>query len=164
MWVILISSDMIQKYLYVTETGKTGKGLFTNKAIKKGNIALIMRGETKKRFYKNRHEASAEPNMMGIGKNLNHSCDPNTGIKGRVTFIALRDIKPGEELTFDYSISEDSEWEMRCKCGAKNCRGIIKGVRLLPEKNFKRLLPYIPKYFQKIWEKYNGPKKKIVYG
>ena len=92
---------------------------------------------------------------IGIDMYVNHSCDPNTGIKGKVTFVALRNIKKDEEITFDYSISEDSLWEMPCNCGAKNCRKIVGGIKTLPEKTYKKYLPYIPKYFQKVYEKAN---------
>lgn len=33
----------------------------------------------------------------------NHSCDPNCGLHGEITFVAIRDIFPGEELTVDYA-------------------------------------------------------------
>ena len=33
---------------------------------------------------------------------LNHSCDPNLGIRGEITFMAMRDIRAGEELTHDW--------------------------------------------------------------
>src|SRR4030095_12517582 len=33
---------------------------------------------------------------------LNHSCDPNLGVRGEITFVAMRDIRAGEELTHDW--------------------------------------------------------------
>ena len=56
---------------------------------------------------------------------INHSCEPNTYMRRtaeRCEFYALRDIRPGEELTVDY---EDSHHEgrLRCRCGAARCRG-----------------------------------------
>jgi SET domain-containing protein len=54
----------------------------------------------------------------------NHSCDPNTD-KNRV---ALRDIDAGEELTADYAQFSTKDWEMTCNCGAKNCKGIVRGA------------------------------------
>ena len=59
------------------------------------------------------------------GDNLNHSCNPNCGIKDLFNIVAMRDIKVGEELTFDYSMSENSDWELpngKCLCGSKTCR------------------------------------------
>jgi uncharacterized protein len=65
---------------------------------------------------------------------INHSCDPNceTVIEdGRVFIEALRRIKPGEELGYDYQLtweSTDDPVELAlyaCRCGAKRCRGTM---------------------------------------
>ncbi len=58
---------------------------------------------------------------------LNHSCAPNVGIVGQIVFRAMRDIAPGEELTFDYATGDDDDWEMDCACGAPGCRGRVTG-------------------------------------
>ena len=56
---------------------------------------------------------------------VNHSCDPNTFIRN-FRGIAKRDIKKGEEITEDYSKENNPNLNMKCNCGSKNCRGIIK--------------------------------------
>ena len=65
---------------------------------------------------------------------INHSCDPSceTVIESSRVFIdAIRDIKPGEELGYDYQLtweSTDDPTELAlyaCRCGAKNCRGTM---------------------------------------
>jgi len=61
---------------------------------------------------------------------INHSCDPNCEtdiIKGKIYIIALRDIKKGEELTYDYGFDVDDYEDHPCKCGAKKCVGYIVG-------------------------------------
>ncbi len=58
---------------------------------------------------------------------LNHSCEPNLGVAGQIVFVALRDIVKDEELTFDYAMTDDEPYEMRCNCGATNCRGVVTG-------------------------------------
>lgn len=63
----------------------------------------------------------------GIAAFINHSCDPNCEtdeIDGRVWIIALRNIKPGEELAYDYNLY-DGDFDAPCHCGAKNCRGTM---------------------------------------
>ena len=58
---------------------------------------------------------------------INHSCQPNCYIKilyGHILFIALRDIRPGEELTCDYVESYHPD-DYVCRCGAAQCRGTI---------------------------------------
>lgn len=65
---------------------------------------------------------------------LNHSCDPNCGVQGLFDFVAMRDIKAGEELTTDYAMQDDSNWEIPdggCLCGASTCRNEILPYRKL---------------------------------
>src|SRR5258708_4948745 len=65
----------------------------------------------------------------GIAAFINHSCAPNCEpdeIGGRVWIFALRNIKAGEELTYDYNLYDgelDDESVFHCK--AKNCRGTM---------------------------------------
>jgi hypothetical protein len=61
---------------------------------------------------------------------INHSCEPNAFMKvvyDHILFIALRDIKPGEEITIDYESTLHSD-SKRCACGARTCRGTINRV------------------------------------
>ena len=58
---------------------------------------------------------------------LNYSCAPNIRIAGQITFVALRNIEPGEELPFDYATGDDDAWTMDCACGAETCRGLVTG-------------------------------------
>ncbi len=60
----------------------------------------------------------------------NHSCDPNCESEaeaGHIFLISLRDIRHGEELTFDYGFDAEFFGDYPCKCGAKNCMGYIIG-------------------------------------
>lgn len=59
---------------------------------------------------------------------INHSCDPNCEsdiIAGRIWISALRDIREGEELSYDYGYELDGYEQRPCRCGAKNCCGYI---------------------------------------
>jgi hypothetical protein len=62
---------------------------------------------------------------------INHSCDPNCGMRGNSVLVALRDIEPGEELGYDYGyertedMGEEEEKLYVCRCGAATCRGTI---------------------------------------
>lgn len=59
---------------------------------------------------------------------VNHSCNPNVGVHGQMALVALRDIAVGEEICFDYAMSESNEFtEFACACGAPNCRGKVGG-------------------------------------
>lgn len=65
----------------------------------------------------------------GIAAFINHCCDPNCEtdeIDGKIWIMALRDIQPGEELTYDYCLFDGEEDdEAPCYCGAKSCRGTM---------------------------------------
>ncbi len=69
---------------------------------------------------------------------INHSCNPNCGIKNKFKIIAMRDIDKKEEITIDYAMCESSEYEMPCQCKNKNCRKVITGndwkIKSLQEK------------------------------
>ena len=60
---------------------------------------------------------------------INHSCDPNCEVYGtglKVWVYAIRDIKKGEELTYDYGFGFDQDYrDFPCKCGSKKCVGYI---------------------------------------
>lgn len=66
---------------------------------------------------------------------INHSCEPNCGMSGATVLIALRDIEPGEHLTYDYAMSDGSDYdEFECLCGARTCRNKVTGDDwMLPE-------------------------------
>jgi SET domain-containing protein len=68
-------------------------------------------------------DAEYEPVMLFI----NHSCEPNVGFAGNIVLVASRDVAPGEELTTDYALFDDSDEVMQCRCGTASCRGIISG-------------------------------------
>ena len=65
--------------------------------------------------------------VEGCMLHLNHSCDPNVGIRGEITFVTMREIAEGEELTFDYAMTDDEEYNMPCHCGSELCRGVVNG-------------------------------------
>jgi|1185.fasta_scaffold606968_1 SET domain-containing protein len=64
----------------------------------------------------------------GTAAFINHCCDPNCEtdeINAKVWIIALRDIEPGEELTYDYCLYDGDDDPCTCHCGTKNCRGTM---------------------------------------
>ncbi|HZR06017.1 MAG TPA: SET domain-containing protein-lysine N-methyltransferase [Candidatus Udaeobacter sp.] len=65
---------------------------------------------------------------------INHSCDPNCEAveeDDRIFIDAIRDIKTGEELFYDYAleidepVTEESKKKFACYCGSSNCRGTM---------------------------------------
>ena len=72
----------------------------------------------------------------------NHSCEPNCRLDD-AGLRALRDINPGEQLTFSYNVFPaerqdlpedwwwDALWSFDCGCGSPLCQGRIEGYRFL---------------------------------
>ncbi len=76
-----------------------------------------------------------------IARFANHSCEPNCEAvddEGRIWFAALRDIEPGEELTFDYGYALENALDHPCRCGAPSCVGYI--VNEADRKKLKKML------------------------
>jgi SET domain-containing protein len=85
---------------------------------------------------------------------FNHSCDPNSGFKGQIFLVAMRDIAVGEEITFDYamtiseSVGSNIVFNMKCNCGSPHCRGKISEFDWkLPELR-QRYKGYFSQYIQ----------------
>lgn len=67
------------------------------------------------------------------GRYTNHSCAPNAAIKDDHRLIALVDIAADQQICFDYSTTmSENNWTMSCRCGAANCRGVIRDFGELP--------------------------------
>ena len=60
---------------------------------------------------------------------INHSCDPNCEVTGtglKIWVYAIKDIKKGEEFSYDYGFSFDEDFRnYPCRCGSKKCCGFI---------------------------------------
>lgn len=79
------------------------------------------------------------------GRYINHACYPNAAIRkldGRLYLFATRRIGSGSEITFDYSttIGDDDVWTMRCRCGHRRCRRMVRNFSALPERVKRRYL------------------------
>ncbi len=138
----------------IAESGIHNRGLFAATDIKAGTEVIEYIGE---KITKDESERRACQQMEVAGENgdgavyifainkrydidgnvafnharlINHSCDPNceTDIyDGHVWIIAIRDIKEGEELSYNYNFDLDNYEEHPCLCGTKRCLGYIVG-------------------------------------
>lgn len=149
---------LIKKY----KSGKSAIhdiGLFATQNIKKGEYILTFKGSPRK-LADCKGEANSDEcwDWLGIGVGrwlkvykpesyVNHSCEPNAGIKGSVRLYALKNINIGDEITIDYSTTEtDDHWFMKCNCGKIGCRKKIGPIFTLNNKIFSSYLPYIPTF------------------
>jgi SET domain-containing protein len=143
-----------------------GRGVYAIRPIKKGNRVIEYLGERVSHYEADsRYELKPDDDGhtflfivdgrtvidAGVDGNearyINHSCDPNceTVIEDRRVFIeAIRDIKPGQELGYDYQLTWESTDDPKelalydCRCGAKQCRGSMLDPEPLDKKKKKK--------------------------
>ncbi len=86
---------------------------------------------------------------------INHSCDPNAGFDGQIVLVAMRDIRPGEEICIDYAMCDGSPYdEFQCQCGTEKCRGRVTGNDWqLPELQTRYDTYFMPYLQRRIREK-----------
>ena len=81
---------------------------------------------------------------------VNHCCTPNAGLAGQISLVAMRDIQAGEEVTYDYAMSDGSSYdEFPCGCGSRHCRGRVSGDDWLRADLWKRYAGYFSPYLQR---------------
>jgi len=141
-----------------------GKGVFAKERIEAGEVIAEWDGE----IYPLDHPGWTEDllnhviqferarfrDARGLARRINHSCEPNCGIKELFKVVAMRSIEPGEEITWDYEMTEDSEWwRMRCQCGKPRCRKIIGAYRSMPPEVRARYRGFISEWLTEAEEK-----------
>ena len=147
----------------VVKESKYGKGVFTTIPLKKDTALFKITG-SHINFSETLNMGNDQCYCLQVGLEdyiipdfpflfSNHSCNPNCGINENLELTALKNIEEGAELVWDYSTSMlERSWTMECKCGAANCREVIRDFDLLPETimskylNKKIVLPYITNY------------------
>ena len=135
-----------------------GRGVFATKKIRKGTVIVEYKGQ-RTSYKKAVSRPDSDPGdsahtflfelddgrAIGAGVRgnaarwINHSCDPNCETEesddGRVYIQAMRDIRSGEELNYDYALVIDERMTpalkklYACHCGAKNCRGTMLALK-----------------------------------
>ena len=132
-----------------------GSGVFTKNSYKKGQV--VMRGLITKIEFVNHvgvsqmgeNEYFAPIGLMAL---VNHSCDPNCGIRlnetGAHDYVAMKDINPGEEINFDYAMQnyKIGHFLVKCRCGSSDCRGVIGGWVDLPDHKRQQYKTFIAPY------------------
>lgn len=146
---------------WTTKYATHGRALFATREIKKGEVIGAFDGKIYKA--KKASDISNEPpvyaqdhaiqfakvkyrDSKGIARLISHSCEPNCGIKNKFEIVAMRNIRKGEEISFDYDMSENSDWRMKCECKNKNCRKLIGSYSALPQQLKERYKGYISEY------------------
>ncbi len=134
------------KLYKIKKSNIDNKGLYANRDIKDGTKIIEYKGKivTKKKveedskfdndkaiylFNLNRKYDLDGDFKFNTARLINHSCNPNCEVAGtglKVWVYAIRDIKKGEELSYDYGFGYDEYYkDFPCRCGSKNCVGYI---------------------------------------
>jgi len=137
---------MIMKLYKIKKSNINNKGLYASQNIKSAKIIINYKGKlvTKKEVEKNpKFDNDKAIYLFNINNRydmdgdfeyndarlINHSCNPNCEVDGKgvkLWIVAIKDIKKGEELSYDYGFGYDEDYkQFICKCGAKNCVGYI---------------------------------------
>jgi uncharacterized protein len=81
---------------------------------------------------------------------INHACEPNAGLDGQITIVAMLTIHPGDEVTIDYAMCDGSPYdEFECACGSSHCRGQITGNDWRDPVLWKRYAGHFSPYLQR---------------
>lgn len=162
------------KKCYVGRSSIHGKGVLLSRDVKKDETIFLFLGthmtKTSRDWF---HFPNAlqvgyaewiVPKEGSVGEALNHSCQPSAGVKGKNRIVAMRSMKKGEEVTIDYALTETYPlWHMRCACGSKNCRKVVKPYQDMPATRMKKYVPYTSQYILDMkmhlnWQEYLATK------
>ena len=145
---------MAQKLWFKKKSPLHGSGLFAKNDIKKGSKVIqyigdkVTKKEGDKRADRQIRKAKKDKNNgmvyvfelnkrydidgdvnYNFAKYINHSCNPNCEVVGKglkLWIKSIKDIKKGEELSYDYGFSFDENFkDYPCRCNSKNCCGYI---------------------------------------
>jgi len=126
-------------------SGVEGTGLFARAPIIRHEVVVVKGGHVMTTAERDRIDALIGPTEIQIADDLfigpvseverdggmmhlNHSCAPNVGVWGDITFVAMSDVAADEELLLDYAMTDnEADISMVCACGADECRGGITG-------------------------------------
>lgn len=131
------------------QRARHGRGLFATRHIAAGESILRMRGPRityaqvlRKRtpdnafqISRNRYIDLRSPGVIG-----NHSCNPNAGVTPNLELVAIKPIRQGQEIRYDYSacMDKDTSCDFRCGCAHASCRRTICGFATLPPSTRRR--------------------------
>src|ERR1700704_6952194 len=141
-----------------------GRGLFETAKIDKDEVVLVKGGHiVDRKTLREKITPRLGPVEVQIGDDLfiapvtgeerelsmlysNHSCDANLGMRGEITFVAMRNIRAGEELTHDWCVTDDDDYSVKCNCRSSNCRKTLTGKDWQRPELQKRYAGYFSSY------------------
>ncbi len=106
----------------ITKAESNRRGLLQEEIGKRNGDGLVYIFELNKR-----HDIDGNV-PENTARYVNHSCEPNceaVNIRGRIWYVALRDIEEGEEIYIDYGYDMEHFMDHPCLCGTQSCIGYI---------------------------------------
>ena len=142
----------------VRSSGQLGRGVFTLRNFKKGDV--VVRGIVEK-VIETRGDHTFTVHgvhvvLEGPACLVNHSCNPNCmhvfNESGTFDFVARRDIDTDEQITHDTSAYEYEveHFSQKCLCESDNCRGEVKGWKDLTKEQRESIREYTIPFLQHI--------------
>lgn len=142
-----ILKEKSHPHVVVRHSAIAGRGAFAKKNLKKGQVVIEYTGTVRKEVDED-DVRGGDIYLFGLDRGylidpsrggnqarfINHSCEPNceTQKKGKRVFVeAMRPIKKGEELTYDYLMdigrkpTAQDKKNFPCYCGSAGCRGTL---------------------------------------
>jgi hypothetical protein len=146
-----------------TDLAKGGCGVFAVEAVEKGELLALWGGKIIAEDELDPGMPDFTQRVLQIEEGLylfslalepadcfNHSCEPNSGFSGQIGLVAMREIKAGEEICFDYAMCDGSNYdEFTCSCGSPNCRGRVRGSDWSRPELWARYAGYFMPYLQR---------------
>ena len=144
----------------VVQPVRNGLGLVARRSLAPGALVFRVGGRTLTsaalwRLWKTAPRKAANSYRCGedlyalapgtVADYANHSCRPNSAVfmeRGRLAVRAVRAIQAGQEVTHDYAtlLGADDVWTMRCNCGERGCRKMVRRFDRLPPATLRRYM------------------------
>ncbi len=151
-------------HVEVKETRERGKSLFARHDFTKDDVVFIAYGRILP--YATDYTIPIDHNLYieprdpgGLAQFINHSCEPNVGVKNRSVFVAMRNISRGEEILTSYAFlgyqygkemtingKKTIIVDRSCRCGAETCIGKLQCYREMPPDWRLKYQAYISDY------------------
>ena len=158
------SAESAPEVTAVRDTEVKGQGVFLTRPHLKGEVVIVGKplSTSQERSWRSvQTDVDTHIRIDLPFEFVNHSCDPNCGVQPNehqgYNLVAMRDIEAGEELTFDYCMTE---WTIvgfeDCHCGSDRCRKRVRGAKFLPLAKLREYKGFVAPYLEPLLRDFDG--------